>query len=235
MNRVALITGVGPGLGAALARRFAREGFKVGLVARKAEFVETLAGEISAAGSQALGVVADVGRPAEAIGAVERVRTSLGPIGALIHNASSALGAGLSGTEPEDFEECWRVAALGGFVCARETARDMIASGDGVMLFTGATSSVRGGGWLGFSSAKFAVRGLVQSLARELWPRGVHVAHVVIDGIIGSPRGITDSAGGEPLLDPTRIADAYWHLAAQDRSAWTLELDVRPFDEQFYV
>ncbi|HET7237415.1 MAG TPA: SDR family NAD(P)-dependent oxidoreductase, partial [Terrimicrobiaceae bacterium] len=154
MNRVVLITGVGPGLGAALARRLARESFKIGLVARKADFVDALADELSASGSQALGVVADVGRPDEAIAAVERVRTSLGPVGVLIHNASSALGAGLSGTEPEDFEQCWRVAALGGFVCARATATDMIAAGDGVMLFTGATSSVRGGGWLGFSSAK---------------------------------------------------------------------------------
>ena len=127
------------------------------------------------------------------------------------------------GTEPEDFEECWRVAALGGFVCARETARDMIASGDGVMLFTGATSSVRGGGWLGFSSAKFAVRGLVQSLARELWPRGVHVAHVVIDGIIGSPRGITDSAGGEPLLDP----HSHCRCLLASRCARSLGMDAR--------
>ena len=235
MNRVVLITGVGPGLDAAVVRRFAREGFKVGLVARRAEFIEALVGEISASGSQAMGVVADVGRPIEAVAAVERVRASLGPIGALIHNASCTLGEGLSGTSPEDFEECWRVAALGGFVCARETATDMIATGDGVMLFTGATSSVRGGGWLGFSSAKFAVRGLVQSLARELWPRGVHVAHVVIDGIIGPPRGSADSPGDESSLEPNRIADAYWHLATQDRSAWTLELDVRPFDEQFYV
>jgi NAD(P)-dependent dehydrogenase (short-subunit alcohol dehydrogenase family) len=131
MNRVGLVTGVGPGLGAALARRFAREGFKLGLVARKADFIDALAREISVSGSQAIGVVADVGRPAEAMAAVEQVRTSLGAIGVLIHNASSALGQGLSGTTPGDFEECWRVATLGGFVCARETAADMIASGSG--------------------------------------------------------------------------------------------------------
>jgi NAD(P)-dependent dehydrogenase (short-subunit alcohol dehydrogenase family) len=235
MNRVALITGVGPGLGAALARRFAREGFKLGLVARKADFIEALAREISASGSQASAVTADVGRPAEAIAAVEQVRTSLGAIGVLIHNASSALGQGLSGTTPGDFEECWRVTTLGGFVYAREIAADMIASGSGVMLFTGATSSVRGGGWLAFSSAKFALRGLVQSLARELWPRGVHVAHVVIDGLIAPPGTAAGQPSDEPFLDPSRIADAYWHLANQDRSAWTLELDLRPHTEQFYV
>lgn len=237
MNPVVLITGVGPGLGAALARRFAREGFGVGLVARSADFVESLAGELSATGSTAVGVTADVSRPDKAAAAVSEVRARLGPVGILIHNASSAISEGLLGTSPEAFEQAWRVAALGGFVCARETAADMLAAGSGAMLFTGATSSVRGGGWLAFSSAKFAVRGLVQSLARELWPRGVHVAHVVIDGLIRAP-GDTGSGSpeeSEPALDPNHIAEAYWRLATQDRSAWTLELDVRPHTEQFYV
>ena len=100
------------------------------------------------------------------------------------------------------------------------------------MLFTGATSSVRGGGWLAFSSAKFALRGLVQSLARELWPQGVHVAHVVVDGIIG-PAGEAMNAD-EPQLDPDGMAEAYWHLASQARTAWTLELDLRPAREKFF-
>ncbi len=234
MNRVALVTGVGPGLGAAMARRFAREGFHVGLVARKRDFIETLASEISDSGRRTACVAADVGRPVEVAAAVGQVRANLGPITVLIHNASSALGEGLAGTTPEDFEESWRVTTLGGFVCARETAPDMLAAGGGVMLFTGATSSVRGGSWLAFSSAKFALRGLAQSLARELWPRGVHVAHVVIDGLI-APRSDERPSGDEPLLDPNRIADAYWYLASQERSAWTLELDLRPHDEQFYV
>jgi NAD(P)-dependent dehydrogenase (short-subunit alcohol dehydrogenase family) len=237
VNSVALITGVGPGLGAALARRFAREGFRLGLVARKSDFIEVLADEISAAGSPALSLVADVSRPAEAVVAAKRLRAKLGPVGVLIHNASGLGDEGLLATTPEEFEQSWRVAALGGFVFARETAPDMLASGAGVMLFTGATSSVRGGGWLAFSSAKFAVRGLVQSLARELWPRGIHVAHVVIDGLIAAPGGprAADKKDNEPILDPTRIADAYWHLATQDRTAWTLELDLRPNTEQFYL
>jgi NAD(P)-dependent dehydrogenase (short-subunit alcohol dehydrogenase family) len=237
MNPVVIITGVGPGLGAALARRFAREGFRIGLVARSPAVIEALAGEISTAGSSALDVIADVSRPGEAAAAVRRIRVELGSIGILIHNAGSGLGAGLLATTPEAFEQAWRVAALGGFVCARETAPDMLAAGSGAMLFTGATSSVRGGGWLAFSSAKFAVRGLVQSLARELWPRGVHVAHVVIDGLIGpsSTAGKPSPGESEPALDPDHIADAYWQLATQDRAAWTLELDVRPHTEQFYV
>ena len=235
LNRVALITGVGPGLGSALARRFAREGFQVGLLARSAEFIQTLAEEISASSTRAISVVADVSRPAEARAAMQRVRENLGSIGVLIHNPSSALGQGLLGTTPQQFEYRWRVAVLGGFVCAQETAPDMLQAGDGVMLFTGATSSVRGGGWLAFSSAKFAVRGLAQSLARELWPQGVHVAHVIIDGLIGRSQDQERVPAEEPLLDPERIADAYWHLAMQDRSSWSLEIDLRPYSEQFYI
>ncbi|MGH8094827.1 MAG: SDR family NAD(P)-dependent oxidoreductase [Chthoniobacterales bacterium] len=230
--RVALITGVGPGLGAALARRFARGGYAVGLVARHEEFIDQLAAEISHAGGKAIGVVADVSHPEEVKTAVAQVRARLGRISLLLHNASAANREGLLGTTPAEFESAWRVASLGGFVCAQETARDMIEAGAGTMIFTGATSSVRGGGWLAFSSAKFALRGLVQSLARELWPRGVHVAHAVVDGIIAAP-GATPSPD-EPQLDPGQMAEAYWHLAQQNRSAWTLELDLRPNDETFF-
>ena len=167
-NRVALVTGVGPGLGASLARRFARGGFAVGLAARRPTFIDDLTREIANGGGHAIALVADVSRPAEVRLAVERVRAELGTISVLLHNASSSAGDGLLETTPEDFESSWRIATLGGFVCAQETAPDMIAAGEGTMIFTGATSSVRGGGWLAFSSAKFALRGLVQSLAREL-------------------------------------------------------------------
>ena len=233
LNRVALVTGVGTRLGAALARRFAREGFRVGLIARSPEFIRELADELSKANAPALAVAADVGQPGEIAAAIARVRSELGPIGVMIHNASAAAGAGVGGTTPEQFEQSWRVTALGGFACARETAEEMIAAGAGVMLFTGATSSVRGGGWLAFSSAKFALRGLVQSLARELWPKGVHVAHVVVDGLIGEAGAATSAECAS--LDPERMADAYWHLAQQDRAAWTLELDLRPNGEEFFV
>ena len=108
----------------------------------------------------------------------------------------------------------------------------MIGAGKGAMLFTGATSSVRGGGWLAFSSAKFALRGLVQSLARELWPQGVHVAHVLVDGVIGEREAPVSP--NDPKLDPDQIAEAYWQLAHQDPAAWTLELDLRPKDEKFF-
>ncbi len=160
---------------------------------------------------------------------IAKVRAELGPISVLVHNASSSSGNGLLGTSEEQFDEAWRIAALGAFLCARETAPAMIASGTGAMIFTGATSSVRGGGWLAFSSAKFALRDLAQSLARELWPQGIHVAHVIVDGLIGAQK---DSA--EPTLNPDRMADAYFQLAEQDRSAWTLELDLRPHGEKFF-
>lgn len=231
-DRVALITGVGPGLGAALARRFARGGFALGLVARQTDFINQLAREISDAGGQAVAVAGDVSLPDEVKRAVSRVRAELGKITVLLHNASSSSGDGLRGTTPEEFENSWRIASLGGLVAARETAPDMIAAGTGTMLFTGATSSVRGGDWLAFSSAKFALRGLVQSLARELWPQGVHVAHVVVDGLIGDA-GAT-APPGDPQLDPAAMAETYWFLAHQPRTAWTLELDLRPNDEKFF-
>jgi len=232
VNRVAVITGVGPGLGAALARRFARDGFSLALIARSRLFIDQLADELPSA----LPVIADVSKPADIISAIKEVRKELGVIGVLIHSPSSADGNGVIDTTPEQFEQSWRVTALGAFICARETAPDMIEAGAGTMLFTGATSSVRGGGWLAFSSAKFALRGFVQSAARELWPKGVHVAHVVVDGIIASDK--TDRAASNETrthLDPDEIAEAYWYLANQPRSAWTLELDLRPNGEEFFT
>jgi NAD(P)-dependent dehydrogenase (short-subunit alcohol dehydrogenase family) len=231
-DNVAVITGVGPGLGAALARRFAREGFSLALIARSRLFIDQLADELPSA----LPVIADVSKPADIISAIKEVRKELGVIGVLIHSASSADGNGVIDTTPEQFEQSWRVTALGAFICARETAPDMIEAGAGTMLFTGATSSVRGGGRLAFSSAKFALRGFVQSAARELWPKGIHVAHVVVDGIIASDK--TDRAASNETrthLDPDEIAEAYWYLANQPRSAWTLELDLRPNGEEFFT
>ncbi len=231
MNQVALIVGVGPGLGAAISRRFAREGFRVALIARSPEFINQLANELHSLGQSALALTADASRPAELAAAIGQARVELGPINVLVHNASSSSGNGLLKTSPEQFEETWRISSLGAFVCARETAPYMIAAGAGTMIFTGATSSVRGGGWLSFSSAKFALRGLAQSLARELWPQGIHVAHVVVDGIIGPNESNDDD---EPTLQPDRMADAYFQLSQQDRSAWTLELDLRPHREKFF-
>lgn len=227
------MVGVGPGLGAAIARRFAREGFRVAIIARTSDFITSLADELSSAGERALAVVADASEPEQLSTALAKVRAELGPINVLVHNASASSGAGLLETSPDQFEETWRIATLGAFVCAREVVPDMLAAGSGTIIFTGATSSVRGGGWLAFSSAKFALRGLAQSLARELWPRGIHVAHVIIDGLIGQPNAAAEDSA-EPMLDPDRIAAVYHQLVEQDRSAWTLELDLRPHRERFF-
>jgi NAD(P)-dependent dehydrogenase (short-subunit alcohol dehydrogenase family) len=140
-------------------------------------------------------------------------------------------------TTPEQFEQSWRIGVRGAFLCAREAVLDMLERRAGVMIFTGATSSVRGrGGAIAFSSAKFALRGLAQSLAVELWPKGIHVAHVVIDGVIETRevRKRQKPSVDEPLLKPDAIADAYWNLVQQDRSAWSLEIDLRPNKEAFF-
>ncbi len=226
-----MIVGVGPGLGAALARRFAHGGFGVALVARTPGYIEELARELSSLGGTAVAIAADASKPTEMQRAIAQAREKLGSIGVLLYNASASSGDGLAGTSPEQFTESWRIATLGAFVCAQEMAPAMSAAGSGAMIFTGATSSVRGGGWLAFSSAKFALRGLVQSLARELWPQGVHVAHVVIDGLIGDAGGEETE---EPMLDPDRMADVYFDLVQQDRAAWTLEMDLRPHREKFF-
>ncbi|MEO7724600.1 MAG: SDR family NAD(P)-dependent oxidoreductase [Chthoniobacterales bacterium] len=233
MNRVAIVIGVGPGLGAAIGRRLARGGYRVALVARSAEFIDELARELSLLGQPSIAIAADASRPEEMAAAVKRARAELGPIRVLFYNASEASGDGLLGTSCAEFEQTWRIGALGAFATARETVPDMIAAGEGVIIFTGATSSMRGGGWLAFSSAKFALRGLAQSLARELWPQGIHVAHVLVDGLIGA-RGATENNSTEPMLDPDQMANAYFQLTEQGRSAWTLELDLRPSREKFF-
>ena len=176
------------------------------------------------------------------------MRQQLGPVEILIGHASGSLGGNLEKTSPEQFEQSWRTAVFGAFLCAREAAPDMLklatgrvrpsgGRGAGAIIFTGATSSVRGrGGAVAFSSAKFAVRGLAQSLAVELWPKGTHVAHAIIDGVIDTPnvRKTYKPSAKEPLLQPEAIADAYWDLIEQDRSAWSLEIDLRPHKEAFF-
>ena len=245
LPRVAVIAGVGPGLGTALARRFAREGCRVGLLARSAESLRTLAAEMDAAHGTgtALALPCDLTDPAQISAAFARVREQLGPVDLLVNHASGGggpFGAGLLDLDPAAFEQAWRVGVYAALLCSREAVRDMVSPGrgstaGGTMLFTGATSSVRGAS-IAFSSAKFASRGLAQALARELWPQGIHVAHILIDGVIGEaedgPSG--DEAAGEPLMHPDAIAETYWHLVRQERSAWSLELDLRSHREKFF-
>ena len=238
MARTAVITGVGPGLGASLARKLVREGCRVGLFARSADFLNTLVAELNHDKNRALAVPVDITDPHKLSQAFRQVNGAFGPIDILIHHAGNAVWGGVTDISAQQFELAWRVGPMAGFLCAKEVAPSMVEKGSGVILFTGATSSLRGrGGAVGFSSAKFGVRGLAESLARELWPKGIHVAHVVIDGVIASPevqKGLT-AGSNDPLLSPDAIADSYWALITQDKSAWTLEIDVRPHREEFFV
>jgi NAD(P)-dependent dehydrogenase (short-subunit alcohol dehydrogenase family) len=231
---VAIVAGVGPGLGAALVHKLANEGCGIGMFARSPEFIGKLATEI---GRNALAIPTDVSSPKQVATAFYEVRQQLGPVEILIANASGSVGQGLMETSPAQFESSWRIGVWGAFLCVREAVLDMLERGTGKVIFTGATSSVRGrGGAVAFSSAKFAVRGLAQSLAVELWPRGIHVAHVVIDGVIETPqvRKRYKTGVDEPLLKAEAIAEAYWNLIEQDRSAWSLEIDLRPNKEAFF-
>src|SRR5690348_5945334 len=234
---VAVVVGVGPGLGAALVRRFAEGGHTVAMVARSREFMDELAAEIKAAGRGAiLAVNADVGDAAQMRRAFDTVRSKLGAPEVLLYNAGSGNWGTLTEITPEQYEDSWRTNAYGAFLSAKETVSDMIVKRRGVMLFTGATAGIKAGPKsVAFGPAKFAVRGLAQSLARDLGPRGIHVAYVNVDGIIDIPhtRFRMPSLKNEDLLKPQAIAEAFWYLANQEPSAWTQELDVRPFKEKF--
>jgi len=233
-ERVAIVAGVGPGLGAALVRKLANQGCCVGMFARSPEFIGKLASEL---GENALAVPTDISDAKQIAAGFRKVREELGPVEILIAHASRSVGEGWMKTTPDQFERSWRVAVLGAFLCAREAVPDMLKLGRGAIIFTGATSSVRGrGGAVAFSSAKFAVRGLAQSLAVELWAKRIHVAHVIIDGVIDTPdvRKTYKPSPDEPLLKTEAIADSYWNLIEQDRSAWSLEIDLRPHNEAFF-
>jgi len=227
MARTAVIAGVGPGLGASIARRFVEEGCRVGLFARSGGFIDELAADL---GEDALAVTTDITDQAAVTDGFEAVREAFGPVDVLVNHASGGSWEGIRELAPEQFEHALDVSAVGAFRCSQAAIEDMLGNdGDGTIIFTGATSAVRGrGGAPGFSTGKFAARGLAESMARELGPEGIHVAHVVIDGQID-----TQGRGSEELLDPDAIADAYWTLVEQARSAWTLELDLRPHVESF--
>jgi NAD(P)-dependent dehydrogenase (short-subunit alcohol dehydrogenase family) len=234
MTRTAVVAGVGPGLGESIARRFVAEGCRVALLARTASYVEGLAADL---GEAALAVPTDLTDPDAVDDAFAAVRREFGPVDVLVNHASGGSWKGVRDVSLAEFEHAWQVGARAGLQCSQAALDDMVGEDEetatgGTIIFTGATSSVRGrGGAAAFSSAKFAVRGLAESMAREFGPAGVHVAHVVIDGGIRPPG--RDVSTPEEYLDPDAIADSYWHLVEQDESAWTLELDLRPHVEEF--
>lgn len=235
LNKVCVVVGVGEGLGVALARRFAA-GYKVALVARSAGVIDSVAGEIKSAGGIALPVQSDATIETEIGAAYERITRELGPIEILIYNGGRRPMGRLLDTTPEVFEQTWRLHTFGAFLWARQVAPEMLSRGSGSILITGATAGIRP--WpnsAAFAPAKFAVRGLAQVMARDLHPQGIHVAYVNVDGGIDMPllRNFRPEGKDEDFLKPSAIADAFWYLAHQDRSAWSHELDVRPFKEKF--
>ncbi len=230
---VAMVVGVGPGLGASLARRFAHE-YSVAITARSADYLRMLGGDIRKAGGVALEVQADVGSREQVEAAFKSIRERLGEVDVLLYNAGAGPFGSVTEVTPEQFENCLRVNALGAFLCVKECAPAMIARGRGVMLFTGATAGVKAGAKsAAFGPANFAKRGLAQSLARDLGPRGIHVAWINIDGAIDLPQRQRPQLKQDDMLNPDAIAETYWFLAHQDRSAWTMETELRPFKEKF--
>jgi NAD(P)-dependent dehydrogenase (short-subunit alcohol dehydrogenase family) len=230
-QETALIVGAGPGLGASLARLFAGDGMAVALAARKADTVEALAKEI---GGKAYACDATEEDQVEAL--FEAVGKDLGTPDLVVYNAGTFSIMSVLETEADHFEQSWKINCLGGFFVGRAAAAAMKARGSGTIIFTGATASLRGGArFHNLAVGKFGLRALAQSMARELGPENIHVAHVIIDGVIDTERGraMVKDAGPEGLLAPDAIAANYLHLHRQGRSAWTHELDVRPWAERF--
>ena len=235
-DRVAAILGVGPGLGAAVARRFAGEGFGVALMARREESVAGVREEIEGGGGTALSVSADATDPDSVAAAFERVRGELGDPEVFVYNAGAFQMGGILDLSPEEFDACFKANCAGAFYAAQQVLPAMVEAGRGTILLTGATAALRGSArFSALAVGKFGLRALAQSMAREFGPQGIHVSHVVIDGQIDTPRMREVSPGREAhtMLSPDAIAETYWQIHSQDTSAWTLELDLRPSVESF--
>ena len=235
-EKVAAVLGVGPGLGAAVARRFAVEGFAVALMARREESVAGVREEIENGDGTALAVSTDATDPASVAAAFDRVRTELGDPGVFVYNAGAFQMGGILDLSPEKFDECFKANCAGAFYAAQQVLPAMVEDGRGTVLLTGATAALRGGArFSALAVGKFGLRALAQSMAREFGPQGIHVAHVVVDGQIDTPRVREMSPGREDhtMLSPDAIAETYWQLHSQHPTAWTLELDVRPSVERF--
>lgn len=237
---VALVIGAGDATGGAVARRFAREGYTACVVRRHADALAPLVEGIESKGGRARAFGADARREEQVVELVETIERDVGPIEVFVFNIGANVPASILDETARKYFKIWEMAAFAGFLSAREVARRMVARSRGTMLFTGATASLRGSAnFAAFAGAKHALRALAQSLARELGPRNIHVAHVVIDGAIDTAfirenfperYALKDQDG---ILDPEHIADAYWQLHCQPRDAWTFELDLRPWMERW--
>lgn len=239
-GKLAVIVGAGPGLGCALGRRFSKAEMNVAMAARDVARLESLTMECAAIGHGAKAYSCDAGDEKSVEELFSQVRAEFGEPDVVIYNAGAFVPRALLETTAEEFERCWRVGCMGGFLVGRAAARSMLerigrGGRGGTILFTGATASLRGSaGFHNLAVGKFGLRALAQSMARELQPTGIHVAHVIIDGRIRPSSSIEHSAeASDDMLDPSAIAEAYFQLHCQPRSAWTHEMDLRPWVEKF--
>ena len=239
-KKVVLVIGAGDATGAAIARRFAREGYVACVTRRSADKLQPLVEEIRAAGGEAHGFASDARKEEEEAALVEGIERDIGPIEAFVFNIGANVPCSILDETPRKYFKIWEMACFSAFLTAQAVARRMVSRERGTLLFTGATAGLRGAAhFAAFAGAKHALRALAQSMARELGPRNIHVAHVVVDGAIDTAF-IRDSfpdlyarKAQDGILDPEHIADNYWFLHSQPRDAWTFELDLRPWMERW--
>jgi NAD(P)-dependent dehydrogenase (short-subunit alcohol dehydrogenase family) len=237
-KKAILVIGAGDATGGAIARRFAREGYIACVTRRSEDKLAPLVQQIQAEGGQAFGFGSDARKEEDMVELVRKIEAEIAPIEVAVFNIGANVRYGITETTARVYYKVWEMACFGGFLMGREAAKVMLPRGRGTIIFTGATASLRGrDGYAAFAGAKHALRALAQSMARELWPKGIHVAHPVIDGAIDTEfirttfpeRYALKDQGG--IVDPEHIADAYWQLHMQPRNAWTHEMEIRPWLE----
>jgi NAD(P)-dependent dehydrogenase (short-subunit alcohol dehydrogenase family) len=239
-KKVALVIGAGDATGGAIARRFAREGYVACVTRRSLDKLQPLLEQIRAEGGEAHGFASDARQEEQVAELVEHIEREIGPIEAMVFNIGANVPCSILEETARKYFKIWEMACFAGFLTSQAVAKRMVARGRGTILFTGATAGLRGAaGFAAFAGAKHGIRALAQSMARELGPLNVHVAHVVVDGAIDTAF-IRDSfpelyakKDQDGILDPEHIADSYWYLHSQPRDAWTFELDLRPWIERW--
>lgn len=237
-SKCAVVVGAGTGTGAEVAKRFAAEGYAVALARRNVDALAPLVDEISQSGGTARAFAVDASDEDAVVSLFEDAEGELGDVEVAVFNAAGFTTASILDATAEDFEAMWRASSLGGFLVGREAARHMVPRGAGTILFTGATAAMKASArFTAFAAGKHGLRAVAQSMAKELGPQGIHVAHIIVDGIIDVPRvhesmpELAASKGEDGLLDPKSIAESYLMLHRQPKNAWTFELDLRPFGE----
>ncbi|KPN94218.1 SDR family oxidoreductase [Pseudomonas nunensis] len=239
-KKVVLVVGAGDATGGAIAKRFAQEGFIACVTRRSADKLQPLVDAIKASGGEAHGFACDARKEEDVIALVEQIETQIGPIEAFVFNIGANVPCSILEETARKYFKIWEMACFSGFLNAREVAKRMATRQRGTILFTGATAGLRGAsGFAAFAGAKHGIRALAQSMARELGPMNIHVAHVLVDGAIDTDF-IRDSfpekyatKDQDGILNPEHIAENYWYLHSQPRDAWTFELDLRPWNERW--